>query len=117
MVKIKKQIFFSTFFLFVFLSAFSAGVYPSLNNSLKEFCHFSKHKELKTDGTNSTSEGLVFEETENNVEESVSPESAIIPGLLKFNCVNSSLNYIPSESLHSVKTFGSIFLSIRVIRI
>lgn len=116
-MKLNKHTFLSALFLFIFLSAFSSGAYVSLSNSIKEFSHFSKSKELKADGSTSVSENLVFEETENDGEESINPSFTLLPDFLSFDEFTfiSKTNFTDFSYLE--KTAGPIFLSIRVLRI
>jgi len=116
-VKLNKHTFFSVFFLFIFLSAFSSGAYVSLSNSIKEFSHFSKGKEVKEDGAASASEDLVFEETENDSEESVSPTFTLLPDFLSFDAFTFVSKNSFTDFSYLEKATGPLFLSIRVLRI
>ncbi|HWY12698.1 MAG TPA: hypothetical protein VN026_15300 [Bacteroidia bacterium] len=116
-MKINKHTLFSAFFLFIFLSAFSSAAYTSLRSSLKEFPHFSKHKELKEDGTLSSSENLAFEENENDCEESMNPEFSFLTTFLSFDFLGTTSKNNFTNLPYSDKTSDSIFLSIRVLRI
>lgn len=116
-VKTKKHKLFSVLFLFIFLSAFSTGAYASISNSIKEFSHSSLKKELKQDGTATPSENLVFEETENDREESADPIFTLLPAFLNFDAFTFVSKTIFHEFTSSEKAVGPIFLSIRSIRI
>jgi hypothetical protein len=116
-VKLNKHTFFSALFLFIFLSAFSSSAYTSLSNSIKQFSHFSKGKELKEDGMTSASDDLVFEETENDTEESIDPLFILLPAFLNFDSVTSIIKSDFSEFTFIERSIDSIFLSIRVLRI
>ena len=99
------------------MTAFSADVYGSINSSIKEFTHFSKHKELKEDGSVSASENLVFEETENDTEDSVDPLFILLPSFLSIDSFTSVQNNDFIELHDSEKPSSPIFLSIRVLKI
>jgi len=116
-VKTQKYKFFSALFLVIFLAAFSSDIYGSVNNSLYTFTHFSKHKELKEDGSASASENLIFEETENDTEDSVDPQFVLLPSFLNLNSIDFGLQKEFIEVDNSSSLFEAIFLSIRVLRI
>ena len=116
-MKLNKHTLFSTLFFLIFFSAFSSGAYASISNSIKAFSHFSKNKELKEDGNVSASEDLVFEETENDSEESLSPVLILLPDFLDLNTFIRVLNNKFTEFTYSEKFSNSIFLSIRALRI
>lgn len=116
-MKIKKHTLLSALFLFIFISAFSCGAYASISNSVKEFSHSSFKKELKQDGSTAASEDLVFEETENDSEESLSPEFNFIISFLNFDFFGATFKSNFTNFPYSEKTQSSIFLSIRALRI
>ena len=110
-----KRNIFSALFLFIFISAFSTGIYSSLNNSLKSYS--LSHKELnQNSNTNNSSNDLVFEETENDVEDLTSPEFTLLPQYLNLNTFTSILISNPDFQF-SEKATGPIFLAIRALRI
>ena len=116
-MKIKKHTLLSALFLFIFISAFSCGAYASISNSIKEFSHSSFNKELKQDGPNAASEDLVFEETENDSEESFNPEFNFLISFLSFDFVDKTFKTNFTKLPQSEKISTPIFLSIRLLRI
>lgn len=113
----RKHTLLSFLFLFVFLSAFSTRSYFSLRNSIKNFTHFSKSKEVKENTSSSSPEQLVFEEIENDSEDSLNPSLTILPDYLKFDLFHTTPNTLFSELIFSEKFAESIFISIRTLRI
>ncbi len=99
------------------MSAFSCGAYTSISNSVKEFSHSSFKKELKQDGTTAASENLVFEETENDSEESLNPQFGFLTSLLSFDFFGTTFKSDFIDLPYSEKIQSSIFLSIRALRI
>lgn len=99
-MKTQKFKILSVFFLAVFLSAFSSGLYLSLRNSLPELAHYSKHKELKANSnSNSGSEEFVYEENEteneNEIESGLELQALILPFFASaiYNHVVSDVNF------------------------
>lgn len=97
-MKTQKFKILPVFFLAVFLSAFSSGLYLSLRNSLPELAHYSKHKELKANSnSNSGSEEFVYEEneTENEIESGLELQALILPFFASafYNHVVSDVNF------------------------
>lgn len=116
-MKLNKHKVFSALFLFIFISAFSSGIYGSLSDSYKAFSHFSLHKEVKQDKAFASSEELIFDETENDSEDSVNPLLTLIPNFLNINFLVQDLNTFFTEFHFSAKATQPIFLYIRVLRI
>ena len=115
-MKLKKPILFSILFLLIFVSAFSAGIYSSIQYSSKLTSGFSKNIELKKPDNLSVTEDLVFEETEDDGKE-FSAELTLITDYFSFNSINYILDTNCSELLYIKKTDLAIYLSIRALRI
>lgn len=113
-----KPAYFSLGFLFLFLSSFSTSTFISYNSSLKQIIHINKAKELNPDAAAiSSSEDLVFEETENDGEDAIDPIQTLIPSFLNFHLFVEKINIHFREFIELSKKLNSLFLSIRVIRI
>jgi hypothetical protein len=97
--------------------AFSSGAYASISNSLNQCSHFSKAKELKEDITSSSSDNSVFEETENDSEESVNPSELILPDHFSFNSITAFTCTDFVTVILTEKTVSPLFLSFRTLRI
>ena len=114
-MKSNKHKIVTLLFLFIFLSAFSSGIYASITQSLS---HHSKNKEIKPDSA-SASNDFVFEEneTENEEEGFACPELTQLTSLFNLNFYHSNLNIFSSDSLTSEDFGNAIFLTIRSLRI
>ena len=112
-----KPVYFSIGFLLLFLTSFSANTYVSLNSPVKNSFHFSKNSELKQNASCSDTEDLVFEETENDSEESLNDVETILPTFLNFQVISTLVYFNYSESFQYEKKSNPIFLNIHSLRI
>lgn len=90
-MKTNKYKILSALFLFVFLSAFSSGLYISLSNSLPNLAHFSKAKEIKRN-SNSNTEEFVYEENETESENELNLEHFVFSLPFFVTCFNAEIS-------------------------
>lgn len=112
-----KQIYLSLSFLFIFLASFSTNTYISLHNSVKSFYHFSKNKELQSSVPVSATEDLVFEETENDSEESFEALPTLLPSFLSFLFQHKTASGENARFSFTEELSTPLYISIRVLRI
>jgi hypothetical protein len=117
-MKMKRSAYFSIGFLFLFLASFSTNTFISLNSSFKKITRYTHAKEI-TPGKSwtSSSEDLMFEETEDDCEDSTSPLQTILPSFLNFQVFIQKISIHYSDFFHVYNKLNSLFLTIRVIRI
>lgn len=116
-MKMNRPVYFSIGFLFLFLTSFSTNTVISLNNSLKQIVPFSKNKQVTPDAAAAASEDLVFEETEDDCEDSINPLQTTLPSYLNFEVFIQKISLQFSDLSALDKRSNSLFLAIRVIRI
>jgi hypothetical protein len=120
-MKLKRSTYFSIGFLLLFLTSFSTNLYSTYNNSLKNIIHFSKQNELKRNGSDSATESLVFEETENDCKDDAKDGFEFQSFLLSFivSCFSfevSTPQYISVQTV-TEKLHTPIYVSLRNFRI
>ena len=113
-----KPAYFSLGFLILFITSVSTNTFISLNGSVKQIIHITKTKEINQNASAaSASEDLVFEETENDGEDTVDPIYTYLPDFLNFDVFIQKVNTHVSEFIDLHKKLNSLFLSFRVIKI
>lgn len=110
----------SALFLFVFLSAFSSGLYISLKNSISDLAHFSKNKEIKTNTySGNNSEDFVFEENIEEGESDINPEllAFVLPFFISFNQTTHAIGSTPTIEPLVAQSSKPIYLTVCDFRI